>query len=270
MKHLNEMQLYQHPYSLDSQKVRLALEEKGLDYWPYSINPLKARNLDSRIFRMNPTGKLPVFLNGQHIIFDTLPILQYIDSINEPLGGDAVDREKMLVWMRWIDLWNPKLFTLRHVPQKYRLFFSRFQRRAAIARMAECPDLADKYHLKLRSAYATEEQLKDKEMINSSNELLIKILDAAEGQLSSTNFLAGGAFSMADCMFIPILARINLLNLEEEYICSRSHLLDYWNRVKKRPSYHAVIGKYFSGWKKYKTLYATYSSVWVRNLFKRY
>lgn len=237
--------------------MRLALEEKGLDYWPYSINPLKARNLDSRIFRMNPTGKLPVFLNGQHIIFDTLPILQYIDSINEPLGGDAVDREKMLVWMRWIDLWNPKLFTLRHVPQKYRLFFSRFQRRAAIARMAECPELADKYHLKLRSAYATEEQLKDKEMINSSNELLIKILDAAEGQLSSTNFLAGGAFSMADCMFIPILARINLLNLEEEYIGSRSHLLDYWNRVKKRPSYHAVIGKYFSGWKKYKTLYAT-------------
>ncbi|KAH9326209.1 hypothetical protein KI387_006387, partial [Taxus chinensis] len=169
---LNEMQLYHHPYSLDSQKVRLALEEKDVDYWSYRINPLKARNLDSDFFRMNPTGKIPVLTNGEHVIFDTLSMIQYIDSVKEPLGGAAVDRDKMLEWMKWIDRWNPKLFTLSHVPRKYRLFFSRFQRRAAITRMAECSDLIDKYRLKLQSAYATEEQLKDEDLMNNTKEQL--------------------------------------------------------------------------------------------------
>uniref|UniRef100_A0A0D6R4C2 GST N-terminal domain-containing protein n=1 Tax=Araucaria cunninghamii TaxID=56994 RepID=A0A0D6R4C2_ARACU len=264
------MQFYHHPYSFDSQKVRLALEEKEVDYWPYRINPLKARNLDSDFFRINPTGKIPVLMNGKHVIFNTFSIIQYIDSINEPLGGHAVDRDKMLEWMRWIDTWNPKLFTLIHVPDKYRLFFSKFQRRAAITRMSESPDLIGMYRLKLQSAYTTEEQLKEKDLINNTEEQLIEILDAAEKQLASTNYLAGGAFSMADCMFVPILARIELLNLSEEYISPRLQLSDYWSHVKKRPSYHVVIGKYFSGWRKYKTLYSTYTSVWLRNLFRRY
>lgn len=70
------MQLYHHPYSLDSQKVRLALEEKGIDYTSYHVNPLTGKNMDSSFFRMNPSAKLPVFQNGAHIIFDTIDIIQ--------------------------------------------------------------------------------------------------------------------------------------------------------------------------------------------------
>lgn len=76
--HLKEMQLYHHPFSLDSQKVRLALEEKGMDYSSHRMNPLKGRNLDLDFFRMNPTGKLPVFKNGDLVIFDTMSIIEYV------------------------------------------------------------------------------------------------------------------------------------------------------------------------------------------------
>ncbi|XP_057861661.2 glutathione S-transferase TCHQD [Cryptomeria japonica] len=265
-----EMHLYHHPFSLDSQKVRLALEEKSIDYVSHKMNPLKGRNLDLDFFRMNPTGKIPVFKNGDIIIFDTLTIVEYIDGINEPLGGNDVDHRRMLAWMQKIDEWNPKLFTLSNIPQKYILFFSRFKRQVAIARMSQSPDLADKYHLKLRGAYATEEQLKDEDAVNESTEKLAILLDDAETQLAESKFLAGEKFSMADAMFVPILARIELLNKENEYIGIRTHLLDYWNRVKERPSYGAVIGKYFSGWRKYKSLLSTYTSVWIRNVFKRY
>lgn len=270
VKRYTEMQLYHHPFSLDSQKVRLALEEKGVDYSSHRLNPLKARNLDLDFFSMNLSEKIPVFKNAELVIFDTLSIIGYIDSINAPLGGDVVDREKMLEWMNKIDEWNPKLFTLMHVPKKYILFFTRFKRRVIIARMAESGELAGKYHLKLQDAYATEEQLKDPDALNHSKELLINLLDDADNQLAESTYLSGEEFSMADAMFVPVLARIELLNKGDEYISSRTHLSDYWNRVKKRPSYHAVIGKYFSGWRKYRTLYSTYCTVWVRNLFRRY
>jgi len=136
--------------------------------------------------------------------------------------------------------------------------------------MAESPDFAREYHLKLRDAYATEEQLKDQDAVNQSKEQLINLLDDADNQLAESTYLLGEEFSMADAMFVPILARIEVLNKGDEYISSRTHLSDYWIRVKKRPSYHAVIGKYFSGWRKFRTLYSTYCVVWVRNLFRRY
>jgi glutathione S-transferase len=79
------MQLYHHPYSLDSQKVRLALEEKIIDYTSYHVNPITGKNMDSSFFRMNPSGKLPVFKNGAHIIFSTIEIIQYVSSFTHRL-----------------------------------------------------------------------------------------------------------------------------------------------------------------------------------------
>lgn len=80
------MQLYHHPYSLDSQKVRLALEEKGIDYTSYHVNPVTGKNMDSSFFRMNPSGKLPVFKNGAHIIFNTIEIIQYVLILHSPFA----------------------------------------------------------------------------------------------------------------------------------------------------------------------------------------
>lgn len=75
---LRIMQLYHHPYSLDSQKVRLALEERGVDYTSHRVNPITGKNMDSFFFRMNPSANLPVFQNGSHIIFDTIEIIKYV------------------------------------------------------------------------------------------------------------------------------------------------------------------------------------------------
>lgn len=74
----NKMQLYHHPFDLDSQKVRLALEERGIDYTSYHANPITGKNLDSSFFKMNPSGSLPVFQNGSHIIYKTIDIIQYV------------------------------------------------------------------------------------------------------------------------------------------------------------------------------------------------
>lgn len=73
----NRMQLYHHPYSLDSQKVRLALEEKAIDYTSHHVNPITGKNMDAFFFRLNPSAELPVFQNGSHIIYDTIEIIKY-------------------------------------------------------------------------------------------------------------------------------------------------------------------------------------------------
>lgn len=267
------MQLYHHPYSLDSLKVRLALEEKGIDYTSYHVNPLTGKNMDSKFFRMNPSAKLPVFQNGAHIIFETIAVIQYIDRVAVASSGNnnaSVDRTEVMEWMQKIQGWSSKIFTLAHTPEKYRLFVSKFMRRVVIARMAESPDLASDYHLKLKDAYKTEDKLRDPVVLKESEEQLDRLLDEVEMQLHETQYLAGEDFTMADSMLVPVLARIALLNLEDEYINCRPKTAEYWKVVKLRPSYRAVIGKYFSGWRKYKTLLKTWCFICVRIILRRY
>ncbi|RVW51118.1 Glutathione S-transferase TCHQD [Vitis vinifera] len=135
--------------------------------------------------------------------------------------------------------------------------------------MAESPDLAGSYHLKLDEVYETEDKLRDPDVLKQSKEQLAEILDEVERKLNESTYIAGDEFTMANVMLIPVLARIVLLDLEEEYICSRPNIAEYWNLVQQRPSYKKVIGKYFSGWRKYKTLLKTWCFVRVINLLIR-
>ncbi|KAK7385132.1 hypothetical protein VNO78_30843 [Psophocarpus tetragonolobus] len=266
------MQLYHHPLDLESQRVRLALEEEGVDYTSHHVNPVTGKNLDSSFFKMNRHGRVPVFQNGSHIIYSTIDIIQYIERIAVVSSGaesiSASSRE-VIQWMQRIQDWDSKFFTLSHIPEKYRLYVSKFIRQVVIARMSESPELAGDYHRKLKEAYETEEKLKEADVLRSSKEHLVRLLDEVERQLSETPYLAGQDFTMADVMLIPVLSRLELLDLENEYITGRPNISEYWILVQQRPSYKKVIGKYFSGWRKHKTLLKTWLLIRIRSLLKR-
>ena len=136
--------------------------------------------------------------------------------------------------------------------------------------MAESPELASAYHCKLREAYKTEEKLKNPDVLKRSEEHLVRLLDEVETKLNETTYLVGDEFTMADVMLIPVLARLVLLDLEDEYINSRPNIAEYWSLVQQRPCYKKVIGKYFNGWRRRKTLIKTWFLLHIRNLLKRY
>ncbi|KAK4749192.1 hypothetical protein SAY87_026641 [Trapa incisa] len=222
---------------------------------------------------MNPTARLPVFQNGSHVLFDTVEIILYIERIAMVsfIGNNIKEStEEIIQWMHKIQAWNLKYFTLSHVPEKRRIQVSKFIRRVVIARMAESPDLASAYHQKLKEAYETEEKLRNQEVVKQSEEHLINLLDEVDEKLGQTAHLGGEDFSMADVMFIPVLAKLAMLDLEDDYINNRSNIAEYWAMAKQRPSYKKVIGRYFSGWRKYKTLIWTWSIVNIKSLLKNY
>lgn len=70
--------------------MRLALEERGIDYTSFHVNPITGKNMDSLFFRMNTSAKLPVLQNGAHIIYDTVEIIQYASSFSHTFFFFAV------------------------------------------------------------------------------------------------------------------------------------------------------------------------------------
>lgn len=206
-------------------------------------------------------------------ILSDIEIFRYIERISLVSSGAddmSLSSREVVEWMQRIQQWNPEYFTLAYVPEKYRLYISKFRRRVIIARMAESPDLASAYHRKLKEAYETEDKLKNPGVVEQSKEHLVRLLDEVETKLNETTYLAGEEFTMADVMLIPLLSRLVLLDLEEEYISCRPNIADYWVLVQQRPSYKMVIGKYFNGWRRYKTLIKTWCFVRMRSLLRRY
>eukprot|EP00250_Pteridium_aquilinum_P013001 c21071_g1_i2 orf=1114-1632(+) len=172
--------------------------------------------------------------------------------------------------MQWIDEWDPKPFTLSHIPLKVRTYFGRFKRRVIIARMERNPAFASNFSSKLQRVYATDEMLQDTDALEENKRQLERLFDMAEEQLESTQYLAGESFTMADVMFLPLLGWMELLRVDREYIHKRPSLLRYWAQVKRRPSYYVVIGRYFGGINKYKTLFTNSINVTFRTLIRRY
>lgn len=179
-------------------------------------------------------------------------------------------RERAHEWVKKVDEWDAKPFTMSHVPDKMLRFFSRFKRRVVIARMAKNPDLAQQYHSKLNSMHAMEETLKDSSALDANKLQLSELLDDAEDQLGTTEFMAGFEFSIADAALIPVLARIDLLKQTSEFIEPRPRLVEYWERMKSRPSYKKVIGGYSTQLKQLRLVVPSMCNVGVRNVFKRF
>lgn len=226
---------------------------------------------DNSAMRWNSNCRAVPGEGGNKVISVFVCENRYVERIAEVTSGGettACRDGEVIDWMRKIQEWKSKEFTLSHVPEEYRERVSKFLRRVIIARMAESPDLASSYHRKLREAYETEESLRDGGA--GPAERLVGLLDEVEARLDRTAFLAGEDFTMADVMLVPLLARLALLNLEDEYIRTRPNLAEYWLLVRHRPSYKKVIGKHFDGWRKYKTLFRTWCFVRLRTMLGRF
>lgn len=265
------MDFYYHPLSLDCQKVCLVMEEKNTKYNPHIVDPFKARNLDAEFFRQSPNGSIPVLITADQVFCDSLTMIRYLAKIGKPLGHKRVDQSKVQEWLEKIDSWDSKLFTLNHCPSDHAIhFFSKFKRQVVITRLVENPDLAEKYHNKLQAMHAMEEMLKDQEALASNTNELIRLLNEAEKQLTNTEFLAGAEFSVADCAFIPVLARIEILKLDKEYFRKHPRLIYYFEQMKQRPSYQTVIGPYSTFFGKMKILLSSICNMSIRRLLHKY
>ena len=79
------VKLYQFPASLCSQKVRLALVEKGVEHRQQFVDiELRMQNYEPWYVRLNPHAVVPTLVHGDRVVTDSARIIQHID---ETFGG---------------------------------------------------------------------------------------------------------------------------------------------------------------------------------------
>jgi glutathione S-transferase/RNA polymerase-associated protein len=72
--------VYEHPLSPYAQKVKIALDEKGVDYEARMPVAIGTGQPDAAFLSANPRGEVPALIDGDNTIFDSTIILEYIED----------------------------------------------------------------------------------------------------------------------------------------------------------------------------------------------
>jgi glutathione S-transferase len=232
------MKLYSHPLSPASQKVRLVLAEKGLDWERHDVDLPNKENLDSWYLELNSLGMLPTLVDGDAVVNESSVICEYLeDAYPEPAlrPGDPAARAKIRWWMSLVDdrlhysagalvwpaLMRPAL--LEKTEAERESLLSRIPDRARQARHrrwvqygVDNPDFS-------RAVLVYRDTIRD-----------------MEKALADHAWLIGDEFSLADCALLPYFQAMEQMGWGALFD-DHSNVVDWFARGKSRPSYQEQI-----------------------------
>lgn len=242
------LELYNASESLCSQKVKLVLAEKNLEWKNHLLNLLTFDNLQPNYIRLNPQGVVPTLIDDDKIITNSAVIIRYLDKrFSNPRLAPTKPKlqEKM---NGWIDLQN--CFPMRE------LMYGNFRGIEGIVlrrsvRMKEKlltqllqlhPELKEQYTAKLKDVRQWNSTIQNTAEIADLNAKIEPMLDLLEEQLSQTDWLCGDTYTLADVVWTAVLNRLDKLKFGRLWEHNtRPALESYFNRLKSRQSFALAI-----------------------------
>jgi glutathione S-transferase len=92
-------------------RVRWTLQELGLDFEAISVNLTTGENATPEFLRVNPAGKLPVLVDGDFVLTESVAIVLYLADKHPAKRLAPVDLEERAELIRWM------LFTVTELEQ---------------------------------------------------------------------------------------------------------------------------------------------------------
>ncbi|XP_076014359.1 ganglioside-induced differentiation-associated protein 1 [Genypterus blacodes] len=271
----SKLTLYHWTQSFNSQKVRLAVAEKGLRCVEYDVSlPLSEHN-EPWFMRLNPTGEVPVLVHDDDVICDPTQIMEYLEQNFRDEGTPMLIPEEGSTYYHRVQhyrelldslqmdaythgcILHPEITVDSHLPE-YAAACIRAQignTETELKKLAEQnPELKDAYIAKQR-------RLKSKLYDHDNMKFLKKLLDELESVMDQLetelqrrveetpeegrpSWLCGDFFSMADVSLAVTLHRLKFLGLSRRFWGNgnRVNLETYYERVVERPAFRRVLG----------------------------
>lgn len=225
--------LYHGEISTCSQKVRLALAEKRLDYERISIDVPAGEHLTDWYLALNPNGVVPTLVHDGRAVVDSSVICEYLDEVfPEPALSppDPGGRAEMRAWMRHFE--EVPTAAIR-IPSFNRVLIKHFQALsddARRARLGKMPLRKHFYEDMGRSGFSERDYTRSLDRLETS---LTRVESAlADGR----DYLLGTRFSIADIVFVPTAVRMIDIGLGP-LVDKRPFVSAWLSRVEARPSF---------------------------------
>lgn len=200
------IKLYHHPDCPYSQKVRVVMAEKELEYELVLVDLHQNEQKSQEFLKLNPYGKVPVLVDEDVVVYDSTVINEYLDEeypnpAMMPDAGESSDRAKVRLLEDFCDtsFIPPTLILLAelHKPEGQR----------------------------------------DAELVRRYQAEIVRVLSRLETQLEGKEYLVG-QFSLADAAFAPRVLILPQIGVELD---ARWRNVPAWiNRLRSRASVTAL------------------------------
>jgi glutathione S-transferase len=236
------LRLYHYWSSVCSQKVRMCLAEKKLDWESRHVDIFAFENYEPAYTSLNPKAVVPTLDHDGHVLIESNIILEYIEDLypdQVPLRpADPFERSIMRLWVynsEELAHWNVNVCShnLRHAKR----MDQRYSHEQQIAAAEKCPNPMIALRLKRRLAVGVSAEEEDE-----AYQKLDYLLDQMETRLQHGPWIAGSMFTLADVAMAPMVNRIEVLSRPEMIApAKRPKVADWWQRIQARPGYQTAF-----------------------------
>ncbi len=191
--------------STNASKVKVVLEEKGLEYRIENLRPGDLWKKPPEMLAKHPLGKVPYIEVDGAVVFDSTVINEYLeDRYPTPtlMPGDPMSRARV----RMLENFGDEAVLVGDLPLIWMPYWS------------------------------PPEQRDPEKMEKGRDGLRKRALPYIEQQLDDREYLAG-AFSLADA---PYMAMAMVLEVDDMNLEAFPRVAGYLRRLRERPSYHAI------------------------------
>lgn len=226
--------LYHANHSTCSQKVRLCLAEKGLQWESRLINLATNEHLTHEYLVINPNGVVPTLVHDGQPVRDSGVICEYLEEVfaDPPLlPSDPVGRAQVRAWVRYLDevptvAVRVPSFNMAFLPRYDGLDDDAFQKQQADVR-----PLRKHFYEKMgRKGFNDLE-------VDAALEQFFSTIVRMGRHLDTTPWLSGANFGLADIIATPLMDRMDDLGLLTPWLENNALVADWFDRVRARPSF---------------------------------
>ncbi|BFM17068.1 hypothetical protein R50073_32510 [Maricurvus nonylphenolicus] len=264
LPHEQEFELYHNALSLCSKKVRVCLDELGIDYKGHHIHLIETgyyETLSRHFLKVNPAGILPVLVHNGHPVYESHDILTYAAAHSKTpyllVPENPQDEEEMQHWINKASIIGDDaiegikisagycsgmlslpLFAagMTYIPLRYPLvglLFHRLKIRAVLFTLLKISGL--KGFTKLTPLM--------KKMAAGRNYMHKHFRDLEDQLEKNGPWIMGEQFTLADVSWLTVFERLRESDWLDYYLADNQYpiLTKYWQALQARESYQTAI-----------------------------
>ena len=230
--------LYHADHSTCSQKVRICLAEKGLEFQARLVNLATKEHLEPEYLKLNPNGVVPTLVHDNTVVLDSSVICEYIDEVFPTPSlapAEPGKRARMRAWMRYLE--EVPTAAVRY-PSFNMAFLPRFQGLDDESFLAEQADVRP-----LRKGFfrrMTREGF-DEAQVEESFEQIARTAERMDAALADGPWLLGEFYSLADIVVAPLIDRMADLGFAHLWEENCPRVADWYDRMQNRPTFKAAF-----------------------------
>jgi glutathione S-transferase len=227
------LELYHSINSVCAQKVRMVLAEKGLEYREHLMT-LRGDQFEPQYMRLNPNAVVPTLVHDGRPVIESSVILYYLEeAFPEPplMPHDLHQRALVRQYNKVIDEYVHNSCTILTFATAFRPWFAGLSGDEIDKRLAKSPS-------KQRTQYKRDVALHglESKYVRDAVAHHMKLLTLMDTSLASSSpWLAGHGFSLADAAVIPYILRLDLLRLHHMWE-RLPRISDWYARMRARKS----------------------------------